>query len=64
MSGVRRKKTTKALYQAIRSDYAALSKEDDKYGVRKYSDAYIFEVLAEKYFRSPKTIENIVYHRI
>lgn len=64
MSGVRRKKTTKALYQAIRRDYAAMIREDDKYGVRKYSDAYIFEVLGEKYFRSAKTIENIVYHRV
>lgn len=64
MSRTRRKKTTQAFYQAIRKDYMEMRKEDDKYGVRKYSDAYIFEVLAEKYFRSPKTIENIVYHRI
>lgn len=64
MSQSRRKRTTQAFYQAIRKDYASMCREDDKYGVRKYSDAYIFEVLAEKYFRSAKTIENIVFHRV
>lgn len=59
-----RKKTTLAFYQAIRKDYAHMSGMDGKYGVRKYSDAYIFSILGEKYFRSPKTIENIVFHRI
>lgn len=64
MSQNTRKTTTKAFYRAVRADYKALSREDDAYGVRKYTDAYIFKILAEKYFRSPKTIENIVFHRI
>lgn len=58
------RETTQSLYDAIRRDYESMSRKDDKYGVRKYSDAYIFEVLAEKYFRSAKTIENIVFHRV
>lgn len=64
MSKLRRKTTTQAFYRAVREDYKALSQEDDAYGVRKYTDAYIFTVLGQKYFRSAKTIENIVYHRV
>ncbi|QAA81396.1 hypothetical protein EI546_06485 [Aequorivita sp. H23M31] len=59
-----RKKNTQALYRAVREDYAQLSKQDDKYGCRKFTDAYIFKILSARYFRSPKTIENIVFYRV
>lgn len=58
------RETTQSLYDAIRRDYESMSRKDEQYGVRKYSDAYIFETLGRRYFRSAKTIENIVFHRV
>ncbi len=39
-------------------------RDKKKYGVRIYTDEYIFSVLAEKYALSPRTIEGIVFGRI
>lgn len=47
--------TTKKLYSSIRQDYATLVAEN------KYRTEYIIQKLAEKYFKSTTTIENIVY---
>lgn len=47
----------------IRNDYI---KWTNKKGVnaRKFTDNYIFEQLANQYYLSAKTIENIVFHRV
>ncbi len=47
--------TTQRLYKTIRKDYA------DLVGENKYRTEYIIQKLADKYFKSPSTIENIVY---
>lgn len=58
------KDTTLQLHNDIRNDYERRSTPDAKYGVQKETDAYIFRVLAEKYYKSWKTIEKIIYNRI
>lgn len=49
------RKTTQDLHKAIRTDFKNLSESG------KYRSAHIIEQLAEKYYKSAKTIENIVY---
>lgn len=56
------KDTTKALYTAIRNDFKSLS-EKKEFGVNKYSTQWVFNKLATKYYKSPVTIEKIVFHR-
>jgi len=58
-----RKPHTDRFYALIRSDYHKM-KAVKKYGVSMCSQDYIFGVLADKYFRSPKTIENIIFNRV
>lgn len=50
------------LYEDIRKDYEMMSAEKE-FGVQKYRTSYILAFLGHKYYRSPKTIENIVFHR-
>lgn len=50
------------LYEDIRQDYEAMSSEKE-FGVQKYRTSYILAYLGHKYYRSPKTIENIVFYR-
>lgn len=57
------KERTQDFYQSIKMDYLALMSET-KGGVPVYSQEYMFSVLAKKYFRSPRTIENIVFSRV
>lgn len=47
--------STQQLYKAIRTDFKKMSESG------KYRSAHIIEQLAEKYYKSAKTIENIVY---
>lgn len=56
------KPTTAKMYEAIKDDFYKMS-EIVEYGVKKYTTAYIMNKLAEKYYKSPKTIENIVFER-
>ena len=57
------KQSTARKYTDIRDGY--IKWLDKKYkGTQKYTDAYIFLVLSEKYYLSPRTIENIVFSRI
>jgi hypothetical protein len=58
-----KKDTTARFYGAIKADYRKL-KEVRKKGAQLYSDKYILAELAEKYFRQPSTIENILFNRV
>ncbi|HCY81523.1 MAG TPA: hypothetical protein DHV22_07965 [Xanthomarina gelatinilytica] len=51
------------LHQAIKEDFDKLSSVKE-YGVPKYTNQYILNRLAEKYFKSARTIENIVFGRV
>lgn len=55
--------TTARFYSAIKADYFKLKKVQKK-GVQLYSDEYIKAELAEKYYRHPSTIENILFNRV
>ena len=58
-----KKETTIRLYEQIRADYTVWSKKM-KNGVKMYTVEYILSELGAKYFKSPKTIENIVFYRV
>lgn len=58
------RQTTKEFYECIQQEYRRMSSPDKSLGVQKYTDRYIFAKLAKKYFRSPSTIEAIVYGRV
>lgn len=51
------------LYQAIRSEFERLSNIKE-FGVTKYSTDWMLHYVAHKYFKSPKTVENIVFNRV
>lgn len=53
---------TLRLHQAIRDEFDRLSNVKE-YGVSKYTNQYILNKIADKYFKSAKTIENIVFNR-
>lgn len=58
-----KKETTERLYEDIRREYMKwLNKTKD--GVRVYSDEYILACIANKFYKSSKTIENIVFNRV
>jgi hypothetical protein len=44
----------------VRDDYKALKSKKSKGGAQKYSEAYILEKLAEKYYIAKKTVQNIL----
>lgn len=62
------------LYMAVKANTVRLhldiKKEFDKmsnvreFGVQKYSTDYILNFVATKYYRSAKTVENIVFNRV
>lgn len=56
------KPVTQLFYDAVRKEFSKLS-EVKELGVKKYSNDYILAKLAEKFYRSPRTIENIVFYR-
>jgi len=58
-----RKSRTRAFYEDVKREYLRL-RNIKKNGVRLYSDEYILHKVAEKFYRSPKTIENIVFNRV
>lgn len=53
---------TLRLHNAIKEDFDKLSNIKE-YGVEKYTTQYKLNKIAEKYFKSAKTIENIVFNR-
>lgn len=54
------KETTKQLYRDIRQEYQQLS-ELREFGVKKHTFAWVIQKLAKRYYKSPRTIENIVF---
>lgn len=57
------KETTKQQYYVIRGEYTKLTKIKE-FGVQKHSNNWIISKLAKTFFKSPTTIENIIYHRV
>lgn len=57
------KRTTHLFYEHVKEEHLKLVniKED---GVSIYSQEYILQKLAKRFYRSPKTIENIVFNRV
>ncbi|MBF6607987.1 MAG: hypothetical protein ITG00_04530 [Flavobacterium sp.] len=56
------KQTTLRLHQDIRKEFEKLSNVRE-HGVRKFTNEYIFKVLAVKFYKASRTIENIVFSR-
>jgi hypothetical protein len=58
------KKTTTALfYNSIKKEYQEFS-EKKKNNRKVYTHEYIVSEIAIKYFRSERTIENIIFNRV
>ena len=57
------KPRTQKMYEDVRLEYKKLS-EIKLHGVSKYSHDYIVVLIANKFYRSPKTIENIIFNRV
>jgi len=57
------KETTKQQYHVIRHEYAKLASIQE-FGVQKHSNNWIICKLAKMFFKSPTTIENIIYYRV
>lgn len=57
------KPDTVRFYSDIRAEYKRL-RGVLKNGVRLYSEEYIMAELSKKFYRSPRTIENILFNRI
>ena len=58
-----KKDRTQQMYEDIRAKYRELC-DVKSHGVQKYSHDYIVITLANKFYRSPKTIENIIFNRV
>jgi hypothetical protein len=58
-----KKDRTNKMYEDVRQEYKKLS-EIKLHGVTKYSNDYIVLLIANKFYRSPKTIENIIFNRV
>ncbi len=56
------KQTTLRLHQDIKKDFDKLSNVRE-FNVQKYSNEYVLHTLAMKYYKSVRTIENIVFNR-
>ncbi|MEN5434109.1 hypothetical protein ABE545_10740 [Sphingobacterium faecium] len=50
------------LHSDIRREFDRMNSIKE-HGVTKYSTAYILNAVAVKFYKSPKTIENIVFNR-
>lgn len=57
-----KKGTTQLFYEAIEREYFRLIAIKDN-NVRKYSEEWVMAELAKKFYREPRTIENILYGR-
>ena len=53
---------TQRLHQDIKREFDRMS-SDKALGVQKYTTDFILATLAQKFYKSPKTIENIVFNR-
>ena len=50
-------------YADIRAEFMKL-REIKEFNVKKYTDELIFAKIGFKFYKSPKTIENIVFYRV
>lgn len=57
------KQRTLRLYQHIREEYAKLSSLEE-FGRQKHSTEWIIAKLAHDFYKSEKTIENIIFNRV
>lgn len=57
------KKRLQKRNEKIRAEFLA-QKEKKSDGVQIYTDDYILQKLADKYFLASKTVENIVFNRV
>lgn len=57
------KEQTQRQYQDIHKAYNKLV-NIRVFGVQKYSNEYIFRKIAHDFYKSPKTIENIIFDRV
>jgi len=57
------KDKTLKLYEAIRKEHDRLLHVKE-FGVQKHTDGWIRNFLAEKFYKSTATIENIIFHRV
>ena len=53
---------TQRLHQDIKREFSKMSSVKE-FGVQKYTTDYILNAVGEKFYKSPKTIENIVFNR-
>jgi glycine betaine/choline ABC-type transport system substrate-binding protein len=58
-----KKERTNKMYDDVRQEYKKLS-EIKLHGVTKFSHDYIVLVISNQFYRSPKTIENIIFNRV
>lgn len=58
-----RSERTQLFYAKIRKEYERWSAICEN-GRAKYTQSYIIGKIAQKYLRSERTIENIIYHRV
>lgn len=56
------KQDTIRLHSDIKREFEKMSAIRE-HGVQKFSTQYILNAIAHKYYKSPKTIENIVFNR-
>lgn len=54
--------TTALLYQRVREEHKKMMATEYK-GCKMYNPDFVYIKLGEKFFKSPKTIENIVFNR-
>lgn len=54
--------STIRMHNDIKKDFGKLSNVKE-FGVAKFSNDYILNKIADKYYKSAKTIENIVFNR-
>lgn len=56
------KTSTIRMHNDIKKDFDKLS-DIKEFGVKKYSTDYVLNKIADKYYKSAKTVENIVFNR-
>lgn len=62
-TNTKKKPNTLRLYADIKAEFTRLN-NIKKNGVRLYSQEYIVSCIAEKFYRSPATVQNILYGRV
>lgn len=58
-----KRESTKRFYADIREEYTRLT-GIQKHGIQLYHPDQVLAMVAKKFYRSPKTVENIVYFRV